>query len=252
MAALEESGALHDMERRGIQQLCYIQVDNPLVRVADPEFLGYQRLADAEVATQVVAKASPRDPLGNVVHIEGQTRIIEYSDLNRLPDEIVLRKQADGTPVFWAGSTGVHIIDVALLRRCSASDEALPFHLAEKQVSHIDDDGRQIEPREPNAIKFERFIFDLLPAARRVAVVEVDARERFAPVKNAPGKESDTPELAAAQMVALHSRWLRDAGAMVDEGVAVEISPSFALDEEHLKANIELPLHVAEPRYFAR
>ena len=52
--------------------------------------------------------------------------------------------------------------------------------------------------------KFERFIFDLLPAAERAFVMEVDAQRAFAPVKNAPGEARDTPESVQAQMIDLH------------------------------------------------
>ena len=59
---------------------------------------------------------------------------------------------------------------------------------------------------EPNAIKFERFIFDLLPEARHAIVVEVDEAQTFAPVKNAPGEKRDTPESVQAQMIAVARR----------------------------------------------
>ncbi len=90
--------------------------------------------------------------------------------------------------------------------------------------------GRRVEPEKPNAVKFERFIFDLMPADPRAIVVEVDAAEHFAPLKNASGQPSDTPETVKARLVALHSRWLREAGAEVAAGVDVEISPLWALD----------------------
>ena len=94
LAALDSSGGLADIRRRGLRQLFYFQVDNPLVGVCDPEFLGYHLLARSEMSTQVVAKRTPRDNVGNVVEIDGRVRILEYSDLNPLPDEIVLRQDS--------------------------------------------------------------------------------------------------------------------------------------------------------------
>jgi len=107
-----------------------------------------------------------------------------------------------------------------------------------------------VEPREPNAVKFERFIFDLLPEARTAIVVEVDPARAFAPVKNASGDAADTPESAQAQMIALHAGWLRTAGCEVAEGVAVEISPLFAQNAQELSASIRPGLVVTGPRYF--
>ncbi len=80
----------------------------------------------------------------------------------------------------------------------AASGSALPFHVARKAVAHVDATGRAVEPSEPNAIKYERFIFDLLPEAQQAIVVEVDPAQAFAPVKNAPGESFDTPEAVAS------------------------------------------------------
>ena len=57
-----------------------------------------------------------------------------------------------------------------------------------------DDAGEPVAPSEPNALKFERFIFDLLPQAENPIVVEYAEAEVFAPLKNAPGAPKDTEE----------------------------------------------------------
>lgn len=238
LAALVRNGQMDDIRRRGLRQLFYFQVDNPLVNVCDPEFLGYHLLAGSEMSTQVVAKRTPRDNVGNVVEIDGRVRILEYSDLNPLPDEIVLRREPDGSPVFWAGNMGVHVMEAAFLERMAANSESLPFHVARKKVACLDERGQSVEPQEPNAIKFERFIFDLLPEAQKSIVMEADEAAAFAPVKNAPGANRDSPELVRAQMMALHRKWLREAGVRVADGVSVEITPQFALEAEELKGKV--------------
>jgi UDP-N-acetylglucosamine/UDP-N-acetylgalactosamine diphosphorylase len=250
LQALAASGCLADIRDRGLRQLFYCQVDNPLVEMCDPALLGYHLLASAEVSTLVVAKRHARERVGNVVSIDGRVRILEYSDLNPLSDEIVERRAADGGPVFWAGNTATHVFDAAFLESMAASAEGLPFHVARKAVSYVDSAGRAVEPREPNAIKFERFIFDLLPAARRSIVVEADPAVAFAPVKNAPGEAFDTPESAQAQMIALHAAWLRAAGCEVASGVPVEVSPLFAQNAQELAARIRPGLAVTSARYF--
>jgi UDP-N-acetylglucosamine/UDP-N-acetylgalactosamine diphosphorylase len=117
-------------------------------------------------------------------------------------------------------------------------------------VAYLDPAGRRTEPQQPNAIKFERFIFDLIPWAHNAIVVEVDPAEGFAPLKNASGAQRDTPETVKAQMVALHRQWLRRAGAEVAEGVDVELSPLWALDADELAAKIPPGTRVTEPTYF--
>jgi UDP-N-acetylglucosamine/UDP-N-acetylgalactosamine diphosphorylase len=189
--------------------------------------------------------------VGNVVTIDGRVRILEYSDLNPLPDEIVLRRAPDGTPVFWAGNIAVHVFDVAFLERMAASPDSLPFHIAKKKVPYIDDSGKLVEPESANAKKFERFIFDLLPAAREAIVVEVDEARTFAPLKNGPGAERDSPETVRAQMTALHRAWLERAGAEVAPGVEVEISPLVALDADELKEKFKPAAKITQPTYLS-
>jgi UDP-N-acetylglucosamine/UDP-N-acetylgalactosamine diphosphorylase len=122
--------------------------------------------------------------------------------------------------------------------------------LARKKVAHWDAAGRRIEPAQPNAIKFERFIFDLMPSAKNAIVVEIDPQEGFGPLKNASGAASDTPEMVTSMMIAQHRRWLEAAGATVGENVPVEISPLFALDEEELARKLPKGTRVNKATYF--
>ena len=247
LAALVRSGALGDIERRGIRHLFYFQVDNPLVDICGPEFVGYHLLSGAEFSSQVIAKRDPLQRVGNVVEVDGRLMVIEYSDL---PDDAAARRNPDGSLAIWAGSIAVHVMDAALLRRLSVAADALPFHVARKKVACIDSSGNRIEPREPNAIKFERFIFDLMPSARNAIVVEVDPQRAFAPLKNASGAKEDTPESVRAQLSALHREWLRQAGAEVSDDAPVEISPLFALDAAELAATLPPGTRITKPTYF--
>lgn len=247
LAALADSGALDEISHRGIRQLFYLQVDNPLANVCCPMFVGYHLLSGSEMSTQVIAKREPLERVGNVVQVDGKLMVIEYSDL---PDEVARRHKPDGSLEIWAGSIAVHVIDTALLQRTAGSAEALPFHLAHKKVAYVDPTGHRVEPQAPNAIKFERFIFDLIPWAKNAIVVEIDPAEGFAPLKNASGAKNDTPETVKVQMMALHRRWLRGAGAEVAEGVEVEISPLWALDADEVAQKIRPETPVTGPTFF--
>ena len=144
LAALDRSGALDDIRRRGMRHLFYFQVDNPLVDICGPEFIGYHLLAESELSTQVVAKRDPLERVGNVVAVDGRLRVIEYSDL---PDDVARRRNPDGSLAIWAGSIAVHVIDVALLERMADRADALPFHVAHKKVAHVDASRQRVEPQ---------------------------------------------------------------------------------------------------------
>lgn len=249
LAALAKSGGLAEMRRRGLKHVLYFQVDNPLAEFADPEFLGYHLLTHSEMTSQVVRKQFPLERVGNVVSVDGRLQIIEYSDL---PDNAAKLTNSDGSLKLWAGSIAVHVFELAFLERMQNEAGGLPFHVARKKVPHIDATGKRVEPQAPNAVKFERFIFDLLPSAERAIVVEIEAARGFAPVKNASGEKQDTPEAVQAAMAALHTQWLRQAGARVDPGVPVEISPMFALDAGELATKVPPGLHVTQATYFGK
>jgi len=261
LAAIQECGCLDDMRKRGLRHLFYFQVDNPLVGICCPEFIGYHLLCGSEMSTQVVAKETPFDKVGNVVEVDGRLHVIEYSDL---PRRVAERRAADGSLLFSAGSIAVHVMQIAFLERMAATADALRFHFARKKVRSLKPGCNRARPRKRKAVQFERFIFDLLPWAANPIIVEVDAAAYFAPLKNASRRgwmfwllkslgraaERDTPETVRAQMVALYTEWLRRAGAEVADGVAVEIGPLFALDAEELAKKIPPGTQVTESRYF--
>jgi UDP-N-acetylglucosamine/UDP-N-acetylgalactosamine diphosphorylase len=248
VGALGASGALDHMRRRGIEHLFYLQVDNPLVPIGDAEFIGRHLLACSELTSMAVARQTPQDRLGVFATIDGRLHVIEYSDL---PDDVAEKRDTAGSLAFWAGSIAVHMFSVGFLERSVALKDRLPFHIAQKNVPYLDAAGRRIEPREPNALKFERFIFDLVPHAENPIVVEYAEQDVFAPLKNAPGEARDTPEYVQRFLIAQHRRWLEAAGTRVAEGVAVEISPLWALDAAAVAARADRPQMIVKPTYLA-
>lgn len=245
--ALNRSGGLDALHGRGIEQLFYFQVDNPLAQVCDPETIGAHLMARSDYTLQVVNKRDPAERVGVVVLIDGQMRVVEYSDL---PAEAAAERALDGGLKLWAGSIAVHMFAVDFLQRMAADLLALPLHRALKKVPYFDEQGRTVQPQQPNAIKLERFIFDLLPHAERGLVVEVDPAAAFAPVKNAPGEKIETPEYVQNYLMAQARRWLAAAGAEVAEGVRVEISPRFALDAAELATKINQGTKITRDTYF--
>ncbi|MBL9161192.1 MAG: UDPGP type 1 family protein [Planctomycetaceae bacterium] len=236
VAALGASGAFDDMRRRGIKHLFYFQVDNPLAPICDAELIGFHILAKSELTSLAVAKQTPQERLGNFVMINDRVSIIEYSDF---PDDVAEQRDEHGELVFWAGSVAIHVFDVAFLERALQLKDTLPFHVAHKKAEYLGDDGELVKPTEPNALKFERFIFDLLPHAARPIVIEYAEEEAFAPLKNAPGAAKDTPEYVHELLLNQHRRWLEAAGAHVAPGAQVEISPLFALDAAEVAERVK-------------
>ncbi len=236
LTAMADTGLLDQLRHRGVRHVFYFQVDNPLVKVADPTFLGRHIRARADVSSKVIPKVGPFDKLGNLVLIDGKLSIIEYSDL---PRDLAEARDPAGNLKFNVGNPAIHIFDLEFLGRVTAGDAGgLPYHLARKKVPYWDPaTSRVVTPEKENALKFERFIFDVLPLADRWTAVATSRREEFAPLKNATG--ADSPETVKAALAALVADWLKRAGAEVPAGAAIEISPLFALEPEDVAEKVK-------------
>jgi hypothetical protein len=81
LRALHRSGALDLMKSEGVDTVSYFQVDNPLVRCVDPEFIGWHLLQGAEMSAKMMPKAYPEEKLGHFCLQHGRLVVIEYSDL---------------------------------------------------------------------------------------------------------------------------------------------------------------------------
>ena len=238
--ALRDSGMLADMRDRGITDVFYFQVDNVLVQIADPLFMGYHRTTGAEMSLKVLEKRDPLEGLGAVGRCDDRLHIIEYSDLS---DEQKHERDDDGRLKYRMGSIAIHAFTVEFLERMSQKPRSMPFHQARKDVPYVDGGGVRHEPHgEKNGVKFEKFIFDALPEAENALVFETVREHDFAPVKNAEGE--DSPKTAKQSLINLYAEWLSDCGVQLPrdgEGnatLAIEISPLFALDREDLTAHL--------------
>jgi UDP-N-acetylglucosamine/UDP-N-acetylgalactosamine diphosphorylase len=125
----------------------------------------------------------------------------------------------------------------------------LPYHLARKKVPYWDTrKDAAVEPAKENALKFERFIFDVLPVAHRWVVVATSRREEFFPLKNATG--ADSPEVVKRAICDLAINWLRRAGANIPDGAIVEISPLAALEPWDASRLVKKGARVESSKYF--
>ena len=245
LAAMTKSSLFAELKRRGVETLFYHQVDNPLVHVCDPVFVGYHARHGADVSTKVVSKRSPDERVGVVVEIDGRSEIVEYSDL---PADLAAARDPDGELRFRAGNTAIHLFQRAFLERTATAGTGLPWHRVLRRNSFVDAVGRVVHPDHVNAVKFERFIFDVLPLAKTSLVVETEREREFAPLKNAEGECS--PVEVQRAMTAVATIRLNAAGISVAEGVAVEICPLAAGPDDELKLRDDCPRHVVEPRVF--
>ena len=231
LKALYKSGAIADMQKRGIEQISYFQVDNPLINIVDPLFIGLHAIENAQMSSKTLLKAYAKEKVGNFCLVDGRVNVIEYSDL---PDEFAEQKTDDGKLVFELGSIAIHIVSVGFVEKLNAKGFGLPIHRAVKKIPFVDDSGNVVKPTEANGVKLETFVFDALPFAEKSIILETLREDEFAPVKNATG--TDSAEVTRQMMDAKYKVWLKAAGVEVDDSCVVEISPLFAVNAQDVVA----------------
>ena len=222
LTALADSGLLAELKAAGVRHVFYFQVDNPLVRIAEPGFLGRHTQTRSEASSKVVFKEHSGEKVGVFALVNGRCGLVEYSDL---PAELAERRAADGTLAFRAGNPAVHLFSVPFLERVTTGADRLAYHLARKKVPYYDPvAGRTVTPATENALKFELFVFDALPLADRWLAVSCRREDEFAPLKNATGP--DSPATVRAALLDRSRRWL----GLPADAPPVELSPLDALD----------------------
>ena len=115
----------------------------------------------------------------------------------------------------------------------------MPYHVANKAIPYLDENGNFIKPETLNGIKFESFVFDALLDTQKSISLEVERSKEFSPLKNKDGL--DSPETVNRDLCNLYGGWLEQNGVDIpkneqgDVKADIEISPLFALNETELK-----------------
>lgn len=231
-ASLQHEGIIDDMKLRGINSVHTFSVDNILVKVADPVFIGYCLSREADCGAKAVSKRSADEPVGVISLVDGQYAVVEYSEIS---SRTAALKDEAGNLVYSAGNICNHYFRLDFLERvCNEHLEELDLHVAKKKIPYVDDEGNRFTPKTPNGIKIEKFVFDVFRFSKTFAVWEVLRDEEFSALKNADSAAIDCPSTSRNDLLSLHKKWLIKAGAEKVDG-DVEICPLVSYAGENLE-----------------
>lgn len=187
--SMKKDGIIEDMKEKGIKWIFVGGVDNILLKIIDPILTGVTIKENNVIASKSVVKKDPKERVGVFCKINGNPKVIEYTEL---PEEMANEKDEKGELVFGEVNILSHLYSLEALEELA--DVNLPYHIAFKKSNYLDENQNFIEVSEPNAYKFESFIFDAFENYKDMSILRVKREEEFAPIKNAKG--SDSPETA--------------------------------------------------------
>lgn len=186
--ALKNADLFNEMKQKDIKWVYVCGVDNIMVKMIDPLFLGLTIQSGLKCASKSVKKAYPEEKVGIFCKKNGKPATIEYIDMS---DEMIHTKKGKEL-LFGEANIISHLFSLDELEKISNYD--LKYHKAIKNNPYLDENGNKIIPNKPNAYKFESFIFDGFQFTEDMLIMRVKREEQFAPVKNKEGK--DSPETA--------------------------------------------------------
>jgi len=238
---LRDSGCLADMNKRGVKYAHFYGVDNALVKIADPLFVGFCVRENADCANKVVLKRSWNEKVGVMCHRDGRPAVVEYSEVT---EDTAKSVDKSGRLLYSAANIVNHFFTVDFLARVADHPTALPFHVASKKIPCIDEKGNPFQPTKENGIKMEMFVFDSFALSLSMVAFAVTREHEFTAVKNANGAGVlDSPATALADLSAVARHWLTVAGANIVE--AKQLSAAAASSSAAVDAKSSTPAAAA-------
>ncbi len=184
-----KNGIVEDMKKRNIEWIFIGPVDNPLAQMVDEVLIGLSEEEKSMSAGKSVVKANPMEKVGVFCLKDGKPSVVEYTEIS---EEMANRVDKNGGLAFGESHINCNMFNIKGIEKIGA--EKLPYHVAFKKAAYMNENGKIINPEEPNAYKFESFIFDAFEKLDNMTILRVKREEEFAPVKNAEG--TDSPETA--------------------------------------------------------
>ena len=187
--SMRKDGVIYDMKARGIEWVFIGGVDNVLVKMVDPTLIGLAESKGILAAGKSVVKAGPHEKVGVFCKRNGRPSVIEYSEISK---EMAEETDENGQLKYGESHILCNLFNIKEIEKLS--EKNLPYHSAHKKATYMNEKGEIVKGIEPNAYKFEAFLFDAFESLDDMVIMRVKREEEFAPVKNAEGV--DSPETA--------------------------------------------------------
>lgn len=181
--AMLKNNILEDIKKKGIEWGFVTPVDNPLIELVDSLFVGIATKEKFDVISKAIRKENPNQKSGVFCLKDNIINVLEYTEIS---PELMNKKDEKGDLFLKYAHINCNMFNIKTIDNILNID--LPYHIAKKKATCLSRDGKIIIPDEPNAYKYEKFIFDYFPYINNVGILNVDRKKEYEPVKNSAEK----------------------------------------------------------------
>lgn len=244
--ALESTGTLQDMKRRGVECVQVFCVDNVLARVADPEFYGLCHSQNVECAAKAIEKLQFSETLGMICMKNTKLSVVEYSEISEELSSAIDPNQTEKL-FLRLGNICIHYFSVGFLEKIIRNHlDDLPFHPAKKIIAGVmdlkDAITNQLTERKVAGFKMEKFIFDCFPYATSFRVKLVRRCDEFSALKNPKGANDNTSDTCLQDLAKYNRRLIHSiCPSLGNEQIedVIEVSPIYYYHHNGLKEKLK-------------
>ncbi len=162
---LYKSGIYEKWQKRGVEYVNILPIDNPLADPFDPELISLMIEKRVSLSIKAIEKCDCHEHLGLLAEKNNRIYVLEYSEYKQ--------KKLDSWTI---ANAGLFAVTMAFIEKVHGA--TLPLHLAKKNLG------------EKKVYKFEKFNFDLFAHSNSYAGIISDRKKCFSPLKNATGPNS--------------------------------------------------------------
>ncbi len=183
--AMFKNNVVQDMKQKGIEWIFIGPIDNPLAKLVDEILIGIAKVCGVLEAGKSLVKSNPEEKVGVFCKKNGKPSVVEYTEITK---EMAYAVDENNNLMYGESHINCNMFNIKGLE--IIGHQKLPYHSAFKKATFLDESGNTIKPEEPNAYKFESFIFDAFNKLEDMLIFRVRREEEFAPVKNKEGVDS--------------------------------------------------------------
>ncbi len=183
--AMFKNNIVGDMKQKGVEWIFIGPIDNPLEKMVDEIFIGLSKENNILEAGKSLVKANPEEKVGVFCKKNGRPSVIEYTEIT---SQMAYAVDKNNNLLYGESHINCNMFNIKGLE--IIGNQKLPYHSAFKKATYLNEEGNVVRPNEPNAYKFESFIFDAFNKLDNMLIFRVKREEEFAPVKNKEGVDS--------------------------------------------------------------